>query len=168
MKTVLLTTFAVAFAATAVGAASAAPMPVDRAFVGKVSQGGMYEVEASKLAERKAVAQDVKDFATSEVHDHTLVGDKLKAISAQVGIPIDGKLNAEFSAKLARLDSLSGHAFDAAYMESMADIHAKDGAAFAKEATETGNRDYKAFAAETHTIVQRHIGAINGAAPPAK
>jgi putative membrane protein len=133
-----------------------------------VSQGGMYEVEASKAAEHKAVAQDVKDFATSEVHDHTLVGAKLKAISAQVGIPIAAKLNAEFSAKLSHLDALSGHAFDAAYMSSMADIHAKDGAAFAKEAAETSNPDYKAFAAETHTIVLRHIGAIDGAAPPAK
>jgi putative membrane protein len=38
---------------------SAADMasPTDRAFVGKVSQGGMYEVEASKIAEQKANAQ---------------------------------------------------------------------------------------------------------------
>jgi len=28
--------------------------PTDSAFVGKVSQGGMYEVEASKIAEQKA------------------------------------------------------------------------------------------------------------------
>src|SRR5271155_1936589 len=44
---------------------SAADMasPTDRAFVGKVSQGGMYEVEASKIAAQKATAQDVKDLA---------------------------------------------------------------------------------------------------------
>ena len=165
MKTIISTSIAAAFALT-VGAAHAATAPVDQAFVAKVSQGGMYEVEASKLAERKAVAQDVKDFATSEVHDHGLVGDKLKAISAKANIAINGKLNAEFSGKLSHLDTLSGHAFDVAYMESMADIHAKDGAAFAKEAAETGNPDYKAFAAETHVIVLRHIGAIKAA--PAK
>ena len=45
----------------------------DRAFVAKVSQGGTYEVEASRYAETKAVAQDVKDLAVTEVHDHTLV-----------------------------------------------------------------------------------------------
>ena len=43
----------------------------DRAFVAKVGQGGMFEVEAGKLAEGKAAAVDVRDFATMEVHDHT-------------------------------------------------------------------------------------------------
>ena len=53
----------------------------DRAFVGKVSQGGRYEVEAGKLALHKAVVQDVKDFAATDVHDHELVNGELKAIS---------------------------------------------------------------------------------------
>ncbi len=33
----------------------------DKAFVAKVSQGGMYEVELGKLAQTKAMAQDIKD-----------------------------------------------------------------------------------------------------------
>jgi putative membrane protein len=163
MQTLTITSIAAVFALASVGAAHAASASVDQAFVAKVSQGGMYEVEASKLAERKAVAQDVKDLATSEVHDHGLVGDKLKAVSAKANIAIDGKLNAEFSGKLSHLDALSGHAFDVAYMDSMADIHAKDGAAFAKEAAASPNPAYKAFAAETHVIVLRHIGAIKAA-----
>jgi hypothetical protein len=32
----------------------------DKAFVAKVSQGGMYEVELGKLAQTKAMAQDIK------------------------------------------------------------------------------------------------------------
>src|ERR1700712_3534328 len=62
-------------------AIAAAATSADRTFVAKVSQGGMFEVEAGKLATTKASAVDVSDFATSEVHDHTLVGDKLKAIA---------------------------------------------------------------------------------------
>src|SRR5580698_9209335 len=53
----------------------------DKAFVSKVSQGGRYEVEASRLALAKANAQNVKDLANTEVHDHELVGKKLKDIS---------------------------------------------------------------------------------------
>ena len=45
----------------------------------------------------------------------------------------------------------------------MAAFHDADGAAFAKEATDGGSAAYRAFGAETHRIVQRHIGAINGA-----
>jgi putative membrane protein len=157
-----------AFLALALGgAAMAAPIAsaVDKSFVAKVSQGGHFEVEASKLAESKATAQDVKDFAAAEVHDHTLVGDKLKSISKTQGVAIVEPLNAEFSGKLAALKALDGGSFDRAYMSEMADIHAKDGAAFAKEAKAGGAADYRAFAAETHLIVLRHIGAIH-AAPP--
>ena len=58
----------------------------DKAFAGKVGQGGMYEVVASRLAESKASAPDVKDLATTEVHDHSLVNRNLKKIAMQNGI----------------------------------------------------------------------------------
>ena len=154
-----------AAALSSVAARAATATAADRAFVAKVSQGGMFEVEAGKLAMQKASAQDVQDFAAAEVHDHTLVGDKLKAISAREGVDIALTLNAEFSGKLSRLQSLSGTAFDATYMADMAALHDADGAAFAKESVSGGSAAYRAFGAETHLIVQRHIGSIHGAKP---
>ncbi len=158
-------------AATALGllaashADAATPSAADRAFVAKVSQGGMFEVAAGKLAEQKGSTQDIRDFGSMEVHDHTLVGDKLKAICASEGLAVASKANAEFQGKLDRLGTLSGPAFDAAYMKEMDTLHAGDGAAFAKEAADGGSPAFKAFGVETHLIVQRHIGAIH-AAPP--
>ena len=134
----------------------------DKAFVAKVSQGGHYEVEASKLALTKAQAQDVKDLAYSEVHDHDLVGKRLKAVSAAEHVPIVPALNAEFSGKLEHLRSLSGADFDAAYLSDMDAIHDKDEKLFAQEAIDGGAQDYKAFAAQTDPIVKRHIGALHG------
>jgi putative membrane protein len=144
------------------GVAMAAPAtPADRAFVAKVSQGGMFEVAAGKLATQRASTMDVRDFATAEVHDHMLVGAKLKAISTREGIMIDARPNAEFSAKLAHLSGLSGAAFDSAYLAEMASLHDADGAAFAQESKAGGSDAFRAFGAETHRIVQRHIGAIH-------
>lgn len=153
--------------ATMLTAAASAAMPSDRAFVAKVSQGGMYEVAAGRLAETKGSTQDVRDFAVAEVHDHTLVGDKLKAISAREGLTIAAAPTPEFAAKLSRLRSLNGLAFDRAYLADMAALHDADGAAFAKEAADGGSAAYRAFGAETNRIVQRHVGAIHGAPPPA-
>src|SRR5476651_2248410 len=68
----------------------------DKAFVAKVSQGGMYEVELGRLAETKAVAQDVKDQGNTETHDHQLVGAKLKSIVEANGMEFPNHLNAEF------------------------------------------------------------------------
>jgi putative membrane protein len=157
---VLATTSAAVFAAGGT--------PADQAFVAKVSQGGMYEVQASKVATTKGSTQDVRDFAEAEVHDHKLVGEKLGQITKAQGMDFPTKLNGEFSAKLDHLKSLSGGAFDQAYMSDMATIHDADGAAFAAEATGGGSDAFKSFAAETHVIVLRHIGAIHAAPPPAK
>jgi putative membrane protein len=134
----------------------------DQAFVAKVSQGGMFEVAASKVAEDKASAQDVKDQANTEVHDHELVGSKLKSIASSNGDDFSTDLNADFTARVAKLNALSGKAFDDAYIAEMKTIHALDGAAFAREAKTGKNADLKAFAAETELIVKRHIGALHG------
>ena len=146
---------------------SAADMasPTDRSFVGKVSQGGMYEVEASKIAEQKATAQNVKDLAIMEVHDHDLVNRELRKIAASEGTEVPLQLNAAFQQRLAQLKSNSGSAFDAVYIDDMAQIHDMDEKLFAKEAVE-GSSDFKLFAANTDVIVKRHIGAIHG--PDAK
>jgi putative membrane protein len=136
----------------------------DQAFVAKVSQGGMFEVAASKVAEDKAQAQDVKDQANTEVHDHELVGSKLKSIASSNGDDFPTDLNADFTARVAKLNALSGKAFDNAYIAEMKTIHAKDGAAFANEAKTGQNAELKAFAAETSLIVKLHIGALNAVA----
>lgn len=141
----------------AFGPASAA----DKVFVGKVSQGGAYEVEASRYAETKAVAPDVKDLALTEVHDHTLVGNNLKRIAAATGIPVAPTLNAEFKERLAKLKAVSSADFDAAYIADMQAIHDKDEKLFAQEA-EDGSEGYKTFAHQTDLIVKRHIGALHG------
>ena len=143
------------------GAHAAATMSdADKTFVAKVSQGGMYEVALGKVAEDKGMAQDIKDQGNTEAHDHDLVGAKLKGIVTGAGLPFPDKLNDEFQARLEKMKALSGEAFDKAYVADMIKIHDADGAAFAKEAKGGTNPDLKAFAAETHAIVERHLGEL--------
>jgi putative membrane protein len=132
----------------------------DKTFVGKVSQGGMYEVELGKVAETKGTTQDIRDSGNTETHDHMLVGAKLKSIMEANGMTFPGQLNAEFQARLDKINSLPVDQFDHAYVEDMLKIHHADGAAFAKEATSGTNPDLKAFASETHRIVERHLGEL--------
>jgi putative membrane protein len=132
----------------------------DKVFVAKVSQGGMYEVELGKLAETKAVTQDIKDQGNTEAHDHKLVGDKLKAIVKANGMAFPKSPNSEFQARLDKMKALPASEFEAAYIKDMQEIHDADGAAFAQEAASGSNPDLKAFAAETYRIVQRHLGEL--------
>jgi putative membrane protein len=133
----------------------------DKTFVGKVSQGGMYEVEASKVAEERATAPDVRDVAVTEVHDHTLVNKELKAIATKEGIPVAATLNSTFQERLQKLKSVSRPDFDAAYISDMEEIHDNDEKLFAQEATQ-GSDAFKSFAHQTDLIVKRHIGELHG------
>jgi putative membrane protein len=133
----------------------------DKAFVAKVSQGGAYEVAASKLAVTRANAMDVKDLALTEVHDHEGVGARLKALATSTGVTISPTLNTEFQARLEKLRATPAADFDAAYIADMQQIHDKDEKLFAAEAKE-GSDAYKAFAYQTDLIVKRHIGALHG------
>ena len=151
--------FFLASAVAMMNIAVAADSP-DAVFVGNVSQGGHYEVEASKLAEQHAKAADVKDLAIAEVHDHQQVNAKLKKIAAAAGITIDPELNDMFKQRLATLSAAAGD-FDKAYVEDMKQIHDKDEKLFAKEATE-GSDAFKDFAHQTDLIVKRRIGALHG------
>ena len=141
--------------------AQAAESSPDTVFVGNVSQGGRYEVEASKVAEQRASAADVKDQAIAEVHDHQLVNANLKKIADAAGIAIAPELNDMFQQRLATLKAASKEDFDKAYIEDMKQIHDKDEKLFAKEAVE-GSAAFKPFAHQTDLIVKRHIGALHG------
>ena len=137
----------------------------DRAFVAMVSQGGLFEVKAGQLAAERGHTQDIKDQGSTEAHDHQLVGDKLKSIASAAGIPFADTLNAQFQKELDDLKALSGNDFDAAYLRDMDDIHKKDGAAFATESNSGSNPALRAFAAETHRIVLRHLGELHAVGP---
>ncbi|WP_186119657.1 DUF4142 domain-containing protein [Burkholderia gladioli] len=158
----LLTSSLAPLAAHAAGGATS---DADHAFVAMVSQGGMFEVEAGKVAARQGARQDIVDLGSTEAHDHQLVGAKLLAAASAAGIQVDTQLNAAFTQRLDKLRGLSGPAFDDAFIAEMKTIHAADGAAFAKEARDGRDPGLRAFAAETVRIVKRHQGALH-ALPP--
>ena len=133
----------------------------DKAFVAKVSQGGMYEVKLGTLAETHGATQDVRDSGFTEAHDHLLVGDKLKSIMEANDMEFPKELNSDFQGHLDKMTALPKEKFDVAYLADMKKVHDADGAAFAKESSSGTNPDLKAFAAETYCIVQRHLGELN-------
>jgi len=125
----------------------------------------MFEVQAGTLAARQGSAQDIRDQGLIEQHDHQLVGDKLKSIASSLGLPFPASLYTRFQEEFDELKASSGPSFDALYLRDMEGIHAKDGAAFAKQAASGTDPDLRSFAAETHRIVLGHIGELRALGP---
>jgi len=132
----------------------------DRDFVGKVSQGGLYEVEAGKVAAMHGTIPAVKNFGVLESHDHEGVNSELKHIAAMTGVPIKPGLNAEFSERLAKLKAVPADQFDDYYVGDMKQIHNNDEGLFAQEAKE-GSAPYQQFAHRTAVLVNAHLGWLN-------
>ncbi len=130
-----------------------------------VSQGGLFETLAGQLASTQGSTQDIRDQGNTEAHDHGLVGAKLQMIVDADGLTISSTPNAMFQKMLDNLAAQTGTAFDNLYLTDMGKIHDADGAAFAKEAARGMDPKLKAFAAETHVIVLRHIGEIKAVGP---
>lgn len=157
-----LTVAAIA-AASLGGIAASAASPAsqaDRDFVAKVSQGGLYEVEAGKVAALKGQTPFTKNFGVLESHDHEGVNARLKGIAGATAITIQPGLNAEFSARLTKLKAVPEAQFDAYYLADMKQIHNNDEGLFAKEANE-GTDAYKSFSHATAVLVKAHLGWLD-------
>jgi putative membrane protein len=132
----------------------------DRAFVAKVSQGGLYEVMAGRVAAMRGRTPFVKDFGVLESHDHEGVNAELKHIAGMTGVSITPGLNAEFSARLAKLKAVPESQFDAYYVADMKQIHNNDEGLFAKE-SQDGSPAYREFAHQTAVLVKAHLGWLD-------
>jgi putative membrane protein len=129
----------------------------DTHFAQEAAMGGKMEVELGKLATQKAANDKVKQFGQRMADDHGKAGDQLKSIAAKENISLPDKLDAKEQATVDKLSSLSGAAFDRAYMREMVKDHQHDVADFQKEADHGTNTNLKTWASTTLPTLQEHL-----------
>jgi putative membrane protein len=129
----------------------------DKAFLRKALEGGMFEVQAGQLATQKSSSQDVQQFGQKMVDDHTKLGDQMKPIAAQMGVPVPTKLSKKDQATLTKLQGMSGSQFDNAYVKDMVSDHKKDLSDFKQEAGNTQNPDLKQATQQGAQVISEHL-----------
>ncbi|HTJ86170.1 MAG TPA: DUF4142 domain-containing protein [Terriglobales bacterium] len=137
----------------------------ERMFIRKAAEGGKAEVELGKLAQEKAASPEVKQFGERMVNDHSKANDQLKEVAQKEGVTLPTKLDAKDAATKARLEKLSGEAFDRAYMKDMVADHTKDVREFKNEAKNGKDPDVKNFAAQTAPTLEDHLKEAKNIAP---
>jgi putative membrane protein len=141
--------------------ALAADKNPDADFFKRAAQAGIAEVEAGKLARDKGSSQDVKDFGAMMVKDHTAASEKLKSIASSENVDLPGNSGVKNMASKAKLEVLSGDAFDKAYIKSQVTAHRQAVALFRKEAASGQDPQAKAFAAATLPTLKAHLKKID-------
>lgn len=129
----------------------------DRKFVHSALEGGNAEVKLGKLAAQKGNSEDVKQFGQKMVDDHTKLGDQMKQIAQQQSINVPDDIPSKDRALEAKLKSLSGDAFDRAYIKAMVEDHRKDLSEFKKEASSGNDTSIKDAANQGSQVISEHL-----------
>jgi putative membrane protein len=131
--------------------------PTSASFVRKAGEGGLAEVEASKLAASKAQSPQVREFAEQMVKDHSKANTELKSVAKQKSLEVPASVNAEHKAALEKLKATPDAEFDTAYMELMKKDHDKTVALFTSASTASGvDKDLQGFAKKALPTLEHH------------
>jgi putative membrane protein len=129
----------------------------DKKFVHSALEGGNAEVKLGQLAAQKGNSEDVKQFGQKMVDDHTKMGEQMKQIAQQEGITVPEGIPDKDKALESKLNSLSGEAFDKAYIKAMVQDHRKDLSEFKKEASSGNDTSIKDAASQGSQIISQHL-----------
>ena len=86
------------------------------------------DVDAGKMAEKKATNKEVKAFAATMVRDHTAVNKKATALAKKLGVTPEASatsksLKSDGDKEMAKLEAMSGPEFDKAYVDNEVSYH---------------------------------------------
>jgi putative membrane protein len=140
--------------------ASAAGGSPDEAFFQKVTEAGLAEVAAGKLAQTKGSRESVRQFGAMMVKDHGAANDKLKGIAHTKGITLPEDPDLKHTAQDELFAQRVGPDFDRAYIDAQIKDHKEAEALLQTEIALGKDADAKAFAQEILPKVQAHLKAI--------
>jgi len=125
MKKLSLT---LAVAALAVAGAVHAQAPDDAQIAHIVVTANQVDIDAGKLASTKSTNKDVQAFGKQTVADHTGVNQQATALATRLKVTPKDNPTSESLAKggkdnIAKLNTLSGAAFDKAYVDNEVTYH---------------------------------------------
>jgi predicted outer membrane protein len=130
----------------------------DEKILKDMAMANMAEVEGGKLAQGKSQSSEVKAFAQQMIDDHTANLNEVKALAQARGVTLPTEPDAKHKAMAAKLEKMSGDAFDKAYMKQAGvqdhkAVHAKLKAASKK----AKDPEVKALVDKTEPVVAQHL-----------
>ena len=129
----------------------------DRMFVKNAMQGGMAEVQLGQMTLQKTNNDQVKQFAQRMIDDHTKMNEQMKPVAQQLGVDVPGQISKKDRATMAKLQSLSGPAYDQAYIKDMVKDHKQDLSDFQMEASSGQDQTAKDAASQGSKVIAQHL-----------
>jgi predicted outer membrane protein len=123
-----------------------------------MAQADINEVAGGKMALTKAQSSDVKAIAQQMVDDHGQALTKVQAVAQQKGVTLPTEPDAKHKAMSAKLEKMSGDAFDKAYMKDAGTMdHKMVLSKLKSDAKKIKDADVKAVADAHMPVVEQHL-----------
>lgn len=133
----------------------------DQKIIKDLAMANMAEVEAGRLAQTKSQNEQVKKFAQQMVDDHTKALDDVKQLAQARGVTLPTELGFLQKRQANKLATLSGEAFDRAYLDKAGVAeHKKTHDMLQRAQNRAKDPDVKALVARTLPVVDQHMTAV--------
>ena len=139
------------------GTSSSTQRSEDARFIQHVAQDNQAEVELGQLAQQKAQSPEVKALGQRLAADHAQANQQLTQIAQKEGVQPPKGIGKEKSQERAKLEKLSGQAFDRAFVQTVVQDHQKDIQYFQREATAVQDPQLKSFTQQSLPVLQQHL-----------
>src|SRR4051812_37322044 len=129
----------------------------DRDMAAKLAESNQSEVNMARWAKDHATSRDVKSYADMLVDDHTSALKDITSLMKDKNVEAPMNKPAEGEANLAKLEKLSGAAFDREFMNTMVADHQKTLDTLQGFQTSAQNPDLKDYINDLIPKVQKHL-----------
>ncbi|WP_433053435.1 DUF4142 domain-containing protein [Dactylosporangium sp. CS-033363] len=146
--------------------------PVDREFLTKVRQAGLWEGPAGEMAQTRAGDERVKEVGRQLATDHKGLDQQVRQVSAQLGVQLPNKPSDEQQGWLNEMEPQTGSTFDDIFANRLRAAHGKVFALVSQIRSGTRNELVRTFAQTAVSVVMKHmtllesIGNVNFGALP--
>lgn len=144
---------------TAAGPAGAA---TDEGFVTNAAIGGMYEVEAGRIAAQRSTNPEIKALGQRMVTDHPKANDELKPVAAAANLMVPTALDQRHQGLIDNLRGASDQDFDRVYLQQQEAAHNETNALLTTYGSTGGNAALKAWANKTLPTIHAHQATVDG------
>jgi putative membrane protein len=129
----------------------------DKLFVRQAALGGQAEVELGKLAQKKASAPSVREFAERMVQVHSSSNQQLLKLGRGLNPDLPKELDPEHQAIRNELDKVSGQAFDVAYLSAQIADHQRTANLLQWHLSNGQNEALRKYSLQTLPEVMAHL-----------
>jgi predicted outer membrane protein len=129
-------------------------------FLPKAAAGNRFEIVTGQLAQQRAQSDAVKALGAMFVTDHTAALQQVTQVAATLGVALPNGLDPMQQAIVDRLQTLSGAAFDAAWLEAQIPAHRTALRLHLRAAIRGENDAVRMLGQNALPVITKHLGEL--------